>query len=128
MTIEETIRGNVVIIAPQERLTVETEERFRETVRRLFDGGWTRLVLDLAKVPYIDSCGLGAMTQECISARRRGGDLKLLNVGGRNHQLLTLTKLLTVFETYDSAAEAVQSFEVGRASEIGPNPNELLSA
>jgi anti-sigma B factor antagonist len=114
MRIGETIRGDVVIIEPKGRLTVETEQEFRETVRRQFDAGRTRLVLNLADVPYIDSCGLGAMTQEYISARRRGGDLKLLNLSGRNRHLLTLTKLVTVFETYDSEEEAARSFGATR--------------
>ncbi|OFV92507.1 MAG: hypothetical protein A3G76_14020 [Acidobacteria bacterium RIFCSPLOWO2_12_FULL_65_11] len=120
MTIEETVRGNVVFIEPKGRLTVETEEEFRGTVRQLLETGWTRLVLNLADVPYIDSCGLGAIAQEYISARRRGGDLKLLNVAGRNHHLLTLTKLVTVFETYDSEDEAARSF-------LDASPRELLS-
>lgn len=110
MKIEETVRGDVVIIEPKGRLTVETEEQFTEAVRRHLDAGRTSLVLNLANVPLIDSCGLGAMTQGHISARRRGGDLRLMNVGGRNLQLLTVTKLVTVFETYDSAEEAALSF------------------
>jgi anti-sigma B factor antagonist len=114
MRIEETVRGDVVIIEPKGRLTVEIEEQFRETVRRLLESGRTRLVLNLANVPSIDSCGLGAIVQGYISARRRGGDLKLLNVSGRNHHLLTITKLLTVFETYDSEDEVGRSFGATR--------------
>ena len=110
MKIEETTRGHVVIIAPNGRLTIETEASFRGAVRRHLDGGRTQIVLNLADVPLIDSCGLGAIAQEYISARRRGGDLKLLNVGARNQHLLTLTKLATVFETFDSEEEAARSF------------------
>jgi anti-sigma B factor antagonist len=110
MRIDETIRHDVVFIEPKGQVTLDTEAQFRQTVRRHFDAGRTRLVLNLAEVPYIDSCGLGAIAQEYISARRRGGDLKLLNVSGRNHHLLVLTKLLTVFETFDSAEEAARSF------------------
>ena len=95
---------------PQGRLTVESEGEFREALRGLFAGGRARLVLDLANVPFVDSCGLGAMIQGYIWARRRGGGLKLLNVSGRNVHLLTLTKLLTVFETFDSEEEAARSF------------------
>jgi anti-sigma B factor antagonist len=114
MTIEETVYGNVVIIEPKGRLTVEIEEQFRDTVRRLLESGRARLVLNLASVPYIDSCGLGAIVQAYVSARRHGGDLKLLNVSGRNHRLLTITKLLTVFETYDSEDEVGRSFGATR--------------
>ena len=110
MRIDEVVRGEVVIMRPKGRLTLETEGEFREAVRRLFDIGRTRLVLDLANVPYVDSCGLGAMIQEFISARRRGGGLKLLNVCGHIRHLLAVTKLLTVFETFESEDAAARSF------------------
>jgi anti-sigma B factor antagonist len=71
--------------------------------------GWRHIVLDLARVPYIDSCGLGTMVQGYVSAHRLGGSLKLLNVNGRNRQLLTVTRLLTVFEEYEPAARAVRA-------------------
>jgi anti-sigma B factor antagonist len=110
MKIEEVVRGDVVVVRPKGRLTVETEEELREAVRRLFDAGWTRLVLDLASVRFIDSCGLGAIIHGYISARRRGGGLKLLNVSRHNVHLLAITKLLTVFETFDSEDEAIRSY------------------
>src|SRR5712692_6915007 len=110
MTIDKRIRDDVVIIEPKMRLTVETETFFIENVRQLLDAGRTRLVLDLASVPYIDSTGLGAVAHAFTSAWRRGGELKLLHVRDRNLHLLTITKLLTVFEVYDSEDEAARSF------------------
>ena len=110
MNMKETVRGDVVILKPKDRLTVETEAEFREAVRRLLDGGKTRLVLDLATVPAIDSCGLGAMIEGYISARRRGGAMKLVNASGHHVHLLAVTKLVTVFEMFDSEAEAARSF------------------
>jgi anti-sigma B factor antagonist len=118
MWVNEHICNDVVFIEPKGRLTVETEAEFVGAVKRLLDAGRTRLVLNLADVPYIDSSGLGAIAHTYTSAWRRGGDLKLLNVRARNRQLLTVTKLLTVFEVFDSEAEAIRSFE---ESAIGPS-------
>jgi anti-sigma B factor antagonist len=112
MRVDQCIRSGVVIIAPKGRLTVETEAAFVQTVRRILDEGRTRLVLNLADVPYIDSSGLGAIAQAYTSAWRRGGELKLLNVKHRNRHLLTVTRLLTVFEVFDSEDQAVRSFGV----------------
>jgi len=111
MRIEERVCDDVLIIEPKGRLTIETESEFVAAVRRALDAGHARLVLNLADVPYIDSSGLGSIAHAYTSAWRRGGDLKLLNVGRRNLQLLTITKLATVFELFESEAEAVRSFE-----------------
>src|SRR5262245_19499837 len=97
----EHFRPGVVILEPRGRITVETEHDLREAVRRQIDAGRTHLVLDLTCVPYIDSCGLGRIVQGYVSARNVGGDLKLMNVTGRNRQLLTVTRLLFVFEIYE---------------------------
>jgi anti-sigma B factor antagonist len=110
MEIGERVCRDVVIVEPTGRLTEENELQFRETFRRLLEQGRTRLVLNLAGVPSIDSVALGAIAQAYISARRRGGELKLLHVTGQSHQLLATTKLLTVFETFDSEHEAELSF------------------
>ena len=111
MWVNERVRNDVVVIEPKGRLTVETEADFVGAVRRLLDAGRIRLVLNLADVPYIDSSGLGAIAHTYTSAWRRGGELKLLNVKARNRQVLKVTKLLTVFEVFDSEEEAVHSFE-----------------
>ena len=112
MTIQESIRGEVVIVCPDGRLTVETEQQLKQAVARLLAAGHVRLVLNLADVPYIDSCGLGAMVHAYTSARRLGGDLKLLNVSSRIQHLLGLTRLNTVFETCASEAEAERRLTV----------------
>jgi anti-sigma B factor antagonist len=69
-----------------------------------------QLVLNLADVPYIDSAGLGEVVRTYTTVKRQGGSLKLLNLTKRITDLLAITKLLTVFETYDSEADAVRSF------------------
>ena len=72
--------------------------------------GRKQLVLNLADVPYIDSAGLGEVVRTFTTVSRQGGNLKLLNLTKRITDLLAITKLLTVFDTYDSEQDAVQSF------------------
>jgi anti-sigma B factor antagonist len=112
MRVDHCILNGVVIISPRGRLTVETEAQFVQIVRQILNDGRTRLVLNLADVPYIDSSGLGAIAQAYTSAWRRGGELKLLHVKHRNRHLLTVTRLISVFEVFDSEDEAVRSFGV----------------
>jgi anti-sigma B factor antagonist len=69
-----------------------------------------KIVLNLAEVPYIDSAGLGEVVRTYTTVSRQGGQLKLLNLTKRITDLLAITKLLTVFDTYDSETEAVRSF------------------
>jgi anti-sigma B factor antagonist len=97
----------VVVLELTERLTVETETDLRDAVRRQLDAGRRHLVLDLGRVPYVDSCGLGTMVQAYVSAHRAGGSVRLLNVTPRVRQLLAITRLLTVFEMYQPEARAV---------------------
>jgi anti-sigma B factor antagonist len=94
-------KGNL-ILEPAGRVTAETAEEFTRFVSRLIESGATRLVLDLGHVPYIDSMGLGVIMHAYTSVRRRGGNLELLNVTGRNRRLLEITKLLDVFRVHES--------------------------
>ena len=77
---------------------------------RLVDGGKTKILLNLADVPYVDSAGLGEIVRCYTTVSRKGGRLKLINLTKKIQDLLAITKLLTVFETYDSEDEAVRSF------------------
>jgi anti-sigma B factor antagonist len=72
--------------------------------------GKKKLVLNLEGVPYIDSAGLGEIVRTYTTVSRQGGSLKLLNLTKRIEDLLSITKLLTVFETFDTEAEAIKSF------------------
>jgi anti-sigma B factor antagonist len=114
MRIDTQAYHDVVLVQPKERITVETAAEFTGAIRTLLEGGSRRLVLDLIDVPSIDSIGLAALVQAYTSTRHCGGDLKLLHVRHRNRRLLAITKLLTVFETYDTENEAERSFETDR--------------
>lgn len=107
MQVLEHVYQSVVVLELTERLTVETEAHLRDAVRRQLDAGRRHLVLDLARVPYVDSCGLGTMVQAYVSAHRAGGSVRLSNITPRVRQLLTITRLLTVFDLYPADARAM---------------------
>jgi len=103
----EHTRSDVVILEPRAAITAETEGELAEVMRRLLNAGRTHLVIDLASVPHIDSCGLGRIVQGYVTAQRLGGWLKLMNVTGRVRQQLTVTRLLQLFEIYHPTAHAI---------------------
>ena len=107
MQVLEHVYPSVVILELTERLTVETEADLRDAVRRQLVAGRPHIVLDLSRVSYVDSCGLGTMVQAYVSAHRIGGSVTLMNVCPRVRQLLTVTRLLSVFELYRPEARAV---------------------
>jgi anti-sigma B factor antagonist len=72
--------------------------------------GHKKILLNFADVPYVDSAGLGEIVRTYTTVSRQGGSMKLLNLTKRITDLLSITKLLTVFETFDSEPEAVASF------------------
>ena len=82
----------------------------RRTVRDLLDNGHTRILLNLGDVNYIDSSGIGELVSGFTAVRSREGQLKLLNLTKKVHDLLQITKLFTVFEVYSDEGTAVMSF------------------
>ena len=104
--------GGVTILDIVGKLTIdEAAQRLRDKINSLIAQKETRIVLNLQHVPYIDSGGLGEMIASFGSVTRAGGAMKLLHVSARNHDLLSITRLVTVFESFDSEADAVASFE-----------------
>ena len=83
----------------------------RDSIRKLADSGKQKLLLNLAGVKYIDSTGIGELIANYTTITRQGGQLKLLNLTDRIQNLLVITKLLTVFDSYDNEAEALKSFQ-----------------
>ena len=111
MKIVERQVGDVVILDLQGKILIgEGDDQLREAVTKLVDSGKTKILLNLAEVPYVDSAGLGEVVRCYTTASRKGGKLKLLNLTKKIQDLLAITKLLTVFETYDSEEEAAKSF------------------
>ena len=110
--IEERVIGPVTILDIVGRLTMaQAPEHLKDKINSLVSQQRTHIVLNLENVPYIDSGGLGQLVASFGSVMKSGGALKLLGVNSRNHDLLSITRLVTVFESFDSEAEAVQSFQ-----------------
>lgn len=101
----------VSVIAAQGRLTLGGEtQQLREAVKKVLAGGQRRLVLDLGKLDYIDSSGLGTLVGLHTTAASCNAHIKLIQVTGRLQELMVVTKLLTVFDIYDNEAAAIASF------------------
>ena len=111
MQIEERAVGDVMILDLKGKITLgEGDELLKDKINSLVNQGHKKIILNLADVPYIDSAGLGEVVRTYTTVSRQGGSLKLLNLTKRITDLLSITKLLTVFETYESENEAVRSF------------------
>ena len=110
MVIAEPVGAQVVILEPNGRLTAESVDEFNQTVSTWVRHGCHDLILSLRCVSYLDSAGLGALVRFYKLSQRVGGRAVFAHVAGRNRELLRVTKLLTVFEVYDSTAEAERSF------------------
>ena len=111
MQIDERAVGDVMVLDVKGKVTLgEGDEMLKDKVNSLVNQGHKKIVLNLAEVPYIDSAGLGEIVRTYTTVSRQGGNLKLLNLTKRITDLLSITKLLTVFETYDSENDAIRSF------------------
>ena len=118
MTVHERWIGDVTILDVDGRITVQDgADSFRDVIRQLVRQGRVKLVINFQDVSYIDSTALGEIIRAYTSVTRKGGTLKLLNVTARVHELLMITRLLSVFDLFDAEAEAVKSFGVARTSQ-----------
>ena len=115
MQILERNVGDVVVLDLKGKITLgEGDELLKDKVNSLVNQGQKKIVLNLADVPYIDSAGLGEIVRTYTTVSRQGGQLKLVNLTKRITDLLSITKLLTVFETFDSEPEALKSFQAAK--------------
>jgi anti-sigma B factor antagonist len=111
MKIVERQVGDVIILDLHGKILIgEGDDALREAVSKLIDSGKTKLLLNLADVPYVDSAGLGEIVRCYTTVSKKGGKLKLLNLTKKIQDLLSITKLLTVFETFENESEATKSF------------------
>ena len=103
---------DVVIADLSGRITIgEGTVTIRDNLQKLLDAGNSKFLLNLEHVDYIDSSGLGELVTAFTTVRNSGGQLKLVNLTKRLKDLLQITKLLTVFESFDSEAEAIKSMK-----------------
>jgi len=111
MQVEERIVNDVTILDLKGKITLgEGDEALKDKINSLILQNRKQILLNLADVPYIDSAGLGEIVRTYTTVSRQGGQLKLVNLTKRITDLLSITKLLTVFETFDTEPEALQSY------------------
>jgi len=112
LSIKDREAGDVTILDLAGKITIgEGSVQLREAVRRLLDDGKKKILLNLGEVAYVDSSGIGELVSSYTTTNNQGGQLKLLNLTKKIQDLLMITKLLTVFETFDSEASALESFK-----------------
>lgn len=110
LTLSTRSVGAVTVIDASGRITLgDATGQLRDTVHKEAEQN-TKILLNLADVSYIDSAGLGEMLGSFTSVKNRGGDLKLLNVQKRIKDLLQITRLYTIFETFEDEAAAIASY------------------
>jgi anti-sigma B factor antagonist len=103
---------DIVLLDLSGRLTIgEPTLLLRETIRRFVADGSSKFGINLGDVSYIDSAGLGELIAIFTTIRNKGGDVKLLNLTAKAKDLLQMTKLLTVFDTYDDEGKAVEALK-----------------
>jgi anti-sigma B factor antagonist len=116
LDIAERQLGPVTVLDLVGKLTIDqAAERLKDKIQSLILQHRTAVVVNLADVSYIDSGGLGQLVACFGSLAKTAGGLKLLHVNKRNHDLLSITRLVTIFDTFDSEQEAVRSFAPGPA-------------
>ncbi len=114
MTMKASSRqiNGVTVVDMSGRITLgEGSVILRDTIRDLLSKGQKKILLNLGDVTYIDSSGIGELVSAFTSVRNQGGELKLLNLTKKVHDLLQITKLYTVFDIKDDEAVAVGSFK-----------------
>ena len=111
ITINERHVGNVTVLEVKGRLVFyDGAAILRAHINELVDQARLKFLLDLRGVTYMDSFGVGVIAAKYVSIRRKGGELKLLNLSPRCHQVMTISGLLRIFESFDSEEDALKSF------------------
>ena len=108
--------NGVTILDCSGRITLgEGSVMLKDVVRELLSKGQKKILINLGNVNYIDSSGIGELVSAFTTVRHQGGDLKLLNLTKKVHDLLQITKLYTVFDVKDDEAGAIKSFNADAA-------------
>jgi anti-sigma B factor antagonist len=110
LQISDRVVEGVTVLDMQGRLVLDETDLFRRQMEDLIRESRVKIVLNLKGVTYIDSAGVGMMVGKYLSVRRQGGDVKLLHLSARSTRVMTITKLTTVFESFESEEQAVRSF------------------
>ncbi len=112
MAIKESVKNDVAILGLKGKLMGGPDSQaLHDKIHSLIADGINKVVIDLAKTKWMNSSGLGALMAALTTLRNANGDLKLANVTQKIESLLVITKLITVFETYETTDRAVVSFQ-----------------
>ena len=114
MTVRMTnseVDGVSVVALDGQIVLGEESNSLREKLKSLIAQGKKKIVLNMANIKYIDSAGVGTLVAAHISATTQGASVRLCHLGRKFHEVLQITKLLTVFDVYESEAEALNSFK-----------------
>ena len=113
MQIKETIEGDVVVLSMRGNLMGEPEtSEFRDKIKDLVRDGFLKIVLDVSKIKWLNSSGLGALISALASVNNSGGDMRIANVTEKIKSLFMITQLIKVFKTFESTDRAIASFMV----------------
>lgn len=118
MTIKERKLNDITVLDLEGTFVLGGQAEFKQHVETAITGGSRKLLVNLAKVNYMDSSGLGELISGYTKMQRVSGQMKLFSLSKRLNQLLVLTKLITVFETFNSESEAVSSFTADANPEL----------
>lgn len=111
MKIEKRKKGNVVILDLKGKILIgDGIDDLRESINNINKENETRVLLNFAEVPYLDSTGLGEVVRSYTSIKKAGGIIKIVNLTNKVKDLLSVTKLLTVFDTFEDEDKAIASF------------------
>ena len=117
MEIKERVVDGVSVLDLSGKIVLgEGDMQIKDRIKDLLADGQRRILLNLGDVSYIDSAGLGGLISSYTTVKREGGQLKLVNLTRRIKDLLAITKLITVFDTYDNEKEALGSFVTAEAT------------
>ncbi len=112
LNISERQAGDITILDLDGKVTIgEGSVALRSAIRRLLGEGKNKILLNLGQVGYVDSSGIGELVSSFTAVNKEGGTLKLLNLTQKIQDLLAITKLLTVFDTFDNEGDALSSFQ-----------------
>jgi anti-sigma B factor antagonist len=127
LEITERRVGPVTIVDLNGQLVVDDGEReFRQTIDVLVAAGQLNVLIDLSKVTYMDSGGVGALVAKYLHVTKRGGQMKLLHLSRRANRVLRTARLVSVFEVFRDEAEAVSSFALPAPLVSLPAPAALM--
>ncbi len=110
MNIVERRIGDITIIDLQGNIMFEDgDQELRGAIASVLEAGGKKVILNMGEVPYLDSAGLSELVRSFVAINKRGGRVALIDLTRKVHDLLTIAKLLTIFETFDSEANAISS-------------------